>query len=76
MGFWSFMRDMMVFDRLFGHHKKESFWERRQRESKRYANHSHKYDNGGGYRSSYGTTDYVQQDFDDDLDSGMFDDDF
>ncbi len=71
MGFWSFMRDMMVFDWLFGHRKKESFWEQRQGESQRYANHNRHDD----YRN-YSNNDYVQQDFDDDLDSGMFDDDF
>jgi len=27
MGFWGFMRDMSVFDWLFGHSKKEYFWE-------------------------------------------------
>lgn len=40
MGFWSFIRDMFVFDWLFGHRKKESFWEQRQKESQRYDNHS------------------------------------
>lgn len=74
MSFWSFMRDMFVFDWLFGHHhKKESFWERSQRENQRYACHSHdRYRECGGYSNN----DYAQQDFDDDLDSGMFGDDF
>ena len=75
MSFWSFMRDMMVFDWLFGHRKKESFWERRQRESQRYADHSNHNEYSGNY-AGYSHNDYAQQDFDDDLDSGMFDDDF
>lgn len=75
MGFWSFIRDMFVLDWLFGHHKKESFWERSQRESQRYADYSHKNDYNSNY-SSCNNNDYLQQDFDDDLDSGMFDDDF
>lgn len=75
MGFWSFMRDMMLFDWLFGHRKKESFGEKRQRESRRYDDHFHKDDHYSGYRS-HGYNDYAQQYFDDDLDSGMFDDDF
>ncbi|MCM1504880.1 MAG: hypothetical protein NC127_06770 [Muribaculum sp.] len=83
MGFWSFMRDMLVFDWLFGHRKKESFWEQRQRESQRYAYQNHHDDHHDDYRS-YGNNDYIQQEFfaskalrdDDDLDSGMFDGDF
>ncbi len=75
MGFWSFIRDIFVFDGLFGHRKKESFWERRQRECQRYSDHSHHDDYDGGY-SNYSHNDYIQQDFDDDMDSGMFDDDF
>lgn len=75
MGFWSFMRDMFVFDWLFGHRKKESFWQCRQRESKRYTEHSN-HDNYGSGNGGYNHNDYVQQDFDDDLDSGMFYDDF
>lgn len=75
MGFWSFIRDMQVFDWLFGHRKKESFWEQRQRKNQRYANQNHHNDYRDGY-NSYGINDYAQQDFDDDLDSGMFDDDF
>ena len=74
MGFWSFMRDMFVFDWLFGHHKKGSCGEH-QRGNNHYADHSYSddyYSNGyGGYNSH---NDYAQQDFDDDLDSGMFDD--
>lgn len=58
MGLWSLIRDMFVFDWLFGHHKKGSFGEH-QRENHPYA---------------YSHNDYAQQDFDDDLDSGMFDD--
>lgn len=76
MGFWSFMRDMFVFDWLFGrHHKKESFWERNQRENQRYTNNYHHDDYNSGY-GSLSHNDYAQQDFDDDLDAGMFDDDF
>ncbi|MCM1140303.1 MAG: hypothetical protein NC453_17180 [Muribaculum sp.] len=75
MSFWSFIRDMFVFDWLFGHRKKESFWGHRQRESQLYADHSNHDDHNGGY-SNYSHNDYIQQDFDDDLDSGMFDDDF
>ena len=69
------MRDMFVIDWIFGHHKKESFWGRSQREGQRYADHS-LYDN---HRSSYGGynhDDYARRDFDDDLDSGMYDDGF
>ena len=75
MSFWSFMRDMFVFDWLFGHRKKESFWERHQRESQRYANQNHHDDYRDNY-CSYSNNDYAQQDIDDDLDSDMFDDDF
>ncbi len=75
MGFWSFMRDMFVFDWLFGHRKKESFWGQNRRENP-YINDSH-----DDYHSSSGNNhcsnnDYFQLDFDDDLDSGMCDDDF
>lgn len=75
MNFISFLHDMFVFDWLFGHRKKESFCEHRQRESHRYINHSNHDDcrSGNGVYSHY---DYAQQDFDEDLDSGMFDDDF
>lgn len=90
MGFWSFMRDMIVLDWLFGRRKKESFWEQSQRESGRYAdnpcdNSRDSWSCGGydynGYHD-YDQQDFVdyhdygQQDFDDDLDSGVFDDDF
>lgn len=69
------MRDMLVFDWLFRHRKKESFWERNRRENP-YVNDSRDdYHSCGGY-SHYNNHDYVQQDFDDDLDSGMYDDDF
>jgi len=74
MGSWNFIRDMFVFDWLFGHRKKEYFGERCQRESQRHADHSHE-DYRGGY-SRYSNNDHAQQDFDDDLDSCMFDDDF
>ena len=75
MGFWSIIRDMFVFDWLFGHHKKESFWERSHKENQRYVDHSHHDNYNGGY-SNYSRNDYAQQDFDDDLDASMFDDDF
>ncbi|MCM1518905.1 MAG: hypothetical protein NC117_09715 [Pseudoflavonifractor sp.] len=67
------MRDMFVLDWLFGHRKKELFWERNRREN-HYVNDSHgDYCSGRDY-SRYGNDGYAQQDFDDDLDSGMFDD--
>lgn len=69
------MRDMMVFDWLFGHRKKDSFWQRSQMESQRYDGHSNHDDYIGDY-AGYSHDDYAQQDLDDDLDSGMFDDDF
>lgn len=73
MGFWSFIRDMFVFDWLFSHHKKGSCGER-QRENNHYTDHLRNDDchsiGYGGYRHN----DYAQQDYDDDLDSGMFDD--
>lgn len=75
MGFWSFMRDIFVFDWLFGHHKKESFWEH-QRENNHYSEHSLNDDCCSSGYVGYSHNDYAQQDFDDDLDSGMFDDDF
>lgn len=75
MGFWSFLRDMFVFDWLFGHRKKVSFWERTQRESQCYTD-NYRDDNQNSVYSSYSHHDYAQQDFDDDLDSGIFDDDF
>lgn len=75
MGLWRFIRDMFVLDWLFGHHKKESDWERNQGENNRHTDYSH-YNND--YNSTnydgYSHNDYAQQDFDDDLDSGMFDD--
>ena len=76
MGFWSFMRDMFVLDWLFGHHKKESFGERSQSENHRYTGYSHSGDYHSGGYGGYSRNDYAQQDFDDDLDAGMFDDDF
>lgn len=72
MGFWRFIRDMLVFDWLFGHRKKESFWEQRQMESQQYVNQNRYDDYRDGYHS-YGNIDYAQQDFDDGLDSGMLD---
>ncbi len=86
MGFWSFMRDMIVLDWLFGGRKKESFWERSQRESGRRGDNSCDGRSSGGYDYNgchdYGRRDfddyhdYGQSDFDDDMDSGMIDDDF
>lgn len=73
MGFWSFLCDMFVFDWLFGRHKQEFFWERSQRENQHYTDHSH---DGHHDYAGYSNNDYVQQDFDDYLDSDMFDDDF
>ena len=74
MGFWSFIRDVFVLDWLFGHRKKESFWERSQRESRHYDNHSSCDEYGGSGYSHYHHNDYAQQDFDDDLDSGVYED--
>lgn len=86
MGFWSFIRDMIVLDWLFGRHKRDSFWERGQRGSGRYADDLRDGWSCGGYDSNgyhdYGRhdfadyCDYGQHDFDDDMDSGLFDDDF
>lgn len=59
MGFWSFIRDMFVFDRLFGHRKKESLWEQRQRESQRYDSHSSNDEYRGGGYSHYHHNDYA-----------------
>lgn len=75
MRFRCFIRDMFVFDWLFGHRKKESFWQRSQRKSQHYDGHSNHDDYNGNY-AGYSHYDYAQQDFDDDLDSGKFDDDF
>ena len=75
MSFGSFLRDMFVFDWLFGHREKAYFGEQRQKESQRYANQNYHDDYRDNY-CSYSNNDYAQQDFDDDLDSGMFDDDF
>jgi len=74
MGFWSFIRELFVFDWISGHHKKESFWEQRQRESQRYNSHSSLDEYGGSGYGHYHHNDYAQQDFDDDLDFGMYDD--
>lgn len=74
MGFWSFIRDLFVLDWLFGHHKKESFREQRQRKSQRYDSHSSLDEYGSGGYGYYHHNDYAQQDFDDDLDSDMYDD--
>ena len=38
--------------------------------------YSHNNDYHSGVYGGYDRNDYIQQDFDDDLDSGMFDDDF
>ena len=62
---------MFVLDWLFGHHKKESFVERSQGGNHCYTDYSH---NDDYYCGGYNRNDYAQQDFDDDLDSGMFDD--
>lgn len=55
--------------------RKESFWERRQWESQHFTDQYRHDDHNSGY-NGYSRNDYAQQDFDDDLDSGMFDDDF
>lgn len=74
MGFWSFIRDLFVLDWLFGHHNKESFREQRQRKRQRHDSHSSLDEYGGSGYGHYQHNDYAQQDFDDDLDSGMYDD--
>lgn len=76
MSFWSFIRDMFVFDWLFSHRKKESFLERSQREQQRLDSKSYHDEYSDRSYSHYHNNDYAQQDFDDDLDSGMFDDAF
>lgn len=68
------MRDMFVFDWLFGHCKKESFWERGQRENRRYTGDFHHDDSVSNDYNNYSYIDSAQQDFDDDIDSSMFDD--
>ena len=78
MGFWSFLGEMWLFNRLFGHHKKESFGCHDSKGSRRFDDYS-RYDDdycNTNYGRRYSGNDYVQQDFDDDLDSGMIDDDF
>lgn len=75
MGFWSFMRDMVVFDWLFGNRTKESFWERSQRENNHYTDYSHDDVFHSNEYGGYSHNDYAQPDFDDDLDSAMLDDD-
>lgn len=74
MGFWSFIRDMFVLDRLFGLRKKVSFWERSQREQQRFDNKSFHDEYSDRSYSHCHHNDYAQQDFDDDLDSGMYED--
>lgn len=75
MSFWSFMRDMLVFDWLFGCRKKEFFWEQSQRKQQRFDNKSYHDEYNDSSYSHYHHNDYAQQDFDYDLDSGIFDDD-
>ena len=75
MGLWSFLRDIFVLDWLFGRHNKESFGGRSTGESNRATDCPHNDDYNSGGHSGYGSYDYAQQDFDDDLDAGMFDDD-
>lgn len=66
---------MLVFDRLFGHRKTECFWERSQSEQQHFGNQSfHDVYNPSSY-SHYGHSEYAQQNFDDDLNSDIFDDD-
>ena len=74
MGFWSFMRDMFVFNWLFDHIKKDSFRNQHSKDIHLYDDHSHHDDYGDyqGYDNPY----YPEQDFDDDLDTDPFDDDF
>lgn len=74
MGFLSFLRDMIVFDWLFGHHEKKSFGSHDQRMNNSYTDYMHDYDSGCTNYGGYDNDDFVQRDFDDDLDSGMFDD--
>lgn len=74
MGFWSFMRDMIVIDWLFGQHKEKSSGKRSRREKRRHTDYPHNDDYRHRGYGGYSHNDHVQQDFDDDLDSGMFDD--
>lgn len=69
------MRDMLVFDWLFGCRKKEFFWEQSQRKQQRFDNKSYHNEYNDSSYSHYHHNDYAQQDFDYDLDSGIFDDD-
>ena len=74
MGFWSFMRDMIVIDWLFVQHKKNSSVKRSRREKRRHNDYQHNDDYRHRGHGGHSHNDHVQQDFDDDLDSGMFDD--
>lgn len=76
MGFWSFIKYMLVFDWLFGHSKEESVWKQRQRECQCYDNHSSLNEYGDSGYSHFHHSDYEPQDFDNDLDSEIFDDNF
>ena len=77
MGFWSFVRRMIVLDWLFGGRNNGSNRSHSHsgREWNDYTDYSH--DDGCGYGGYMDyRDDYARQDFDDDLDCGMFDDDF
>ncbi len=69
------MRDMLVFDWLFEYHKKESFLGCNRKETSS-VNGSHDVFHSDGLYNNYSNDDYSQPDFDDDLDSDMYDDDF
>lgn len=66
----------MVFDWLFGLRKKNSFGEHGQGDGHGYTGYSHNDNHHGSIYGGYRHNDYAEQDFDDDLDAGMFDDDF
>lgn len=76
MGFWSFIRDMIVIDWLFGHHRRSPFGDCNQGDSSSYTGRTHNDDHNCGGFVGPDYNDYALQDFEDDLDSDMFDDDF
>lgn len=74
MGFWRFMKYMLVYDWLFGHHRDDTYGTHRSSGHQHYTDCFH--DDCGCGCDLYDHEDYIQQDFDDDLDWDMLDDDF
>ena len=70
MSFWRFLRNMIVFDWLFGHNHGESLRESGQRNNQRDDDDYSHYDYGGYDSRHY--DDYAR--LNDDYDSGVFDD--